>query len=215
MKIALYIVLFFTTFFASCKEQIKTNNNEFVDVIDADTYALILAEAQLIDAHTTLVRINQPYYKDSLSNYYAGLFEKYNVTSDAFYYSMKAYAYRPDELNEIYNKVLIHLEEIENGLVDELIITKPIVNISRQQVGNIIMDTPFLYSILNDSTGRLEIIQDSLVNFIEANDSIVKLSNTNVASFQYSFILYSHQAPMYANLKSYIKGELEKENGID
>jgi hypothetical protein len=215
MKIGLYIFLAVFISFTSCKEQIKTDTDELLDVIDADTYAHILADAQLIEAQASIVRVNQPYFKDSVPNYYAALFEKYNVTSKDFYYSMKAYAYRPDELNAIYEQSIIYLRELETELADELIISKPIVNISRQQVGDIIMSTPFMNSIMDDSTGQLEIIQDSLFQFILDNDSLIKSFSTNAESFQYSFILNSHQPAMYLNLKSYLRGKLEKKNGID
>ncbi len=205
-----FIAIFFLGVAFSCTPKVEVDSEQSIDVLSKDDFSKLLADIQLVESHGTVLRIEQPYYKDSLNHYFSEVFKNHNISSEDFYFSLKYYSAKPDLMAEIYNLSLTILQEKENQLEDELVISDPISPISKQQVGDVILETPFYTMMLEDSITVLPQFKDSLLQYFIHNEQVLFDMNTNLASFQFSFNMNTSKPLMYAQLRSYIQAVIEK-----
>jgi len=207
---SLFIAIFFIGVAFSCAPKVEVDSEQSIDVLSKEDFSKLLADIQLVESHGTVLRIEQPYYKDSLNHYFSEVFKKHNISSEDFYFSLKYYSANPDQMEVIYQLSLAILEEKEKELEDELVISSPISPISKQQVGDAILSTPFYNMMLEDSITILPQFKDSLLQYFIHNEQVLFDMNTNLASFQFSFNMNTSKPLMYIQLRKYIKAIIEK-----
>ncbi len=183
------------------------NNNEeeeiHANLIPQSKFAAILAECQLAESQTTVTRVLQPIYKDSILNYYAGIFEANNITSKDFYFSLKHYSKDPDLLDSIYSESIGILKKKSDELGEIEIPIKKLNAISRHQLGDIINQTPYADTFINDSVD-LQIFRNSLMTYIDSNFYLLDSIHVNRDSFEFSFVINTSTKIMYNQLRDYL-----------
>lgn len=213
---AIAFAILITFFLVGCNESSTDKSNSYDgDLIEKEEFIKIFAEAQLIESHISILRVYQPYYKDSVDNYYQGLFDKYNVNSESFYYSLKEYTKDPEEMNEIVVSAIAHLkdEETKLGNVES---TKPNLNaLSRQQIGDIIYESPFKDMMIDGTPVIASIIRDSLFNYLDSFPDVVTKHGYSIESVRFTFVLNTNNSVMFNQLKEYVKNKVDKEKQID
>ncbi len=211
--ILMNLLLFSTLmFFTYCTQKEK---EEIPDLIEKHQFAEILAECQLVESQGTVLRVAQPYYKDSLYNYYASVFDKYQISPDDFYTSLKYYSKNPDVMKAIYLETYEILKTKIALYEDIEIPSKAIGPISSAVLAEIILDTPFYQSLLNDSTTLSPFLRDSIFNYLDSFPEISKENTTNNASAQFTFGIHQKNDIMYKQLLNNIINTLEKQKGKD
>ncbi|MCB9197920.1 MAG: DUF4296 domain-containing protein [Flavobacteriales bacterium] len=184
-------------------------------LIDQHELAEIMAEAQLIESHGTVLRTMQPYYKDSLMNYYEGLYQKYDITEDDFLYSIKEYSKSPKEMDLIINDALAILKQKEIDLGNVELPKQSLNALSRQQIGDIIYETPLKTMMIEADPILAEFIRDSLFHYLDSFPEIVTDKGYEMESVRFTFVLNTSNSMMFNQLKEYLKNKTDKSEGND
>lgn len=184
----------------------QTKSTNTTVIIPKEKFVQILTEMQLLESHSTLPSVNQPFVRDSIINYYNGIFKKYEVNREEFYFTLKEYGKNPILMTEIYD---LMLEELRNRalLYDKIDVTteEPIMAFSIQQISEIIFQTPLAEVLRNEDTINVDQFRDSLFLFIDKNDSLLQTFGVNRSSFKYSFIINTTQSVLFEQLKQQLK----------
>jgi hypothetical protein len=207
IKHLIIIVLLLNTLlaFVGCNEQ-KSDVNP--NIIPKEKFVKILAECQLAEAQVNVLRILQPYYKDSILNYYAAIFESNDITSEAFYYSLKEYSRDPVQLDSIYAQSIVILQK-KASEIGELEENAPTLNaISRQDLGDLIIETPIAKIMAEDSNYVVLYYKDTLMHFLDSNKIIYEAKGYNRESVEFTFVLNTSNRIMFNQLKEYIIGKM-------
>jgi hypothetical protein len=210
--IKFFLLLSLIFLFSNCSQD---NTEESPDLIEQHQFAEILAECQLVESQGTVLRIEQPYFKDSLHNYYASVFEKYKITPDQFYESLQYYAKDPNLMQVIYSETLEILQSKIANFEDLEVPSKAIAPISNAVLAEIILDTPFYQRLLDDSLTLSPLLRDSIFNFLDSFPDIAKENTTNNASAQFTFGIHQKNSGMYEQLLKLIINNIDKKNGKD
>lgn len=210
--VQLILLVTLVVIFSNCStEKVK----EVPNLIEQHQFAEILAECQLVESQGTVLRIEQPYYKDSLHNYYASVFEKYKITPDQFYESLQHYTKDPNLMQVIYSETLEILQSKIANFEDLEVPSKAIAPISNAVLAEIILDTPFYQSLLDDSLTLSPLLRDSIFNYLDSFPDIAKENTTNNASAQFTFGIHQKNSGMYEQLLKLIINNIDKKNGKD
>ena len=113
MKNILFALFILSLF--SCSE----NNSQLmsVDVIDKTSFVRILEEVHLIEAEYQLTKINKKEKSvNKLINDYTKLYSKFEITELQFENTMNYYSNHSEELEGIYEEVLINLKKRQSVL---------------------------------------------------------------------------------------------------
>lgn len=186
-----------------------------VQIIDREIFPEVLAEAQVIESHGSVLRTMQPYYKDSLMNYYQGMYDKYGITQEDFYYSMKAYSKDPKEMDLIITEAIVFLKNKEAELGDVQPPQQNLSALSRQQIGDIVFETPLKQFMLDAESTMAGFIRDSLFHYLDSFPDIVTSKGYDMESVRFTFILNTNNSMMFNQLKEYLKNKEDKGNGVD
>lgn len=114
MRFYIVVVLFFLV---SCQPALeKINKPE--NLIDKDTFTLVLTDMMLLEAYVQNKYKNVTKYYNLIQNSSKEIFKKYNVDSLSYANSMDYYGQKQEILKEIYieiqNKVNVKRMELEN-----------------------------------------------------------------------------------------------------
>ena len=189
----------------------KTDNPKS-NLIPEDKFVEILADCQLAEAQVNVLRALQPVYKDSILNYYAGIFNKHQISSEDFYYSLKEYSKEPQQLDSIYNRVIINLKEKDKLLGDIKLEPSTLNAISRQDLGDVILQTPIANMLINDDEINVIHYKNILLNYLDSNKVIIERKGFNRESIEFTFVLNTSSKIMLTQLKDYLRGEINKTN---
>lgn len=99
----------------SCAEE-KISQDE--KLIERDIFIDILVEAQLIESTEQFVRDKNRNFSAEKS--YIFIFNKYKVSEEEFEYSLEYYSRNPEDLERIYDEVIIKLTEKQSETVKPL-----------------------------------------------------------------------------------------------
>ena len=202
-----FLLLFSLSSLIGCEESSKAANT---NVIPEDQFVEILVECQLAEAQVNVLRALQPIYKDSILNYYAGIFEQHQITNEDFYYSLKEYSKDPQHLDSIYSRVILVLKEKEKLLGDIQLEPSTLNAISRQDLGDVLLETPIANMLMNDSNIQTMYIKDTLLRYLDSNKIIIESKGFNRESIEFTFVLNTSSKIMLNQLKDYLKGETNK-----
>lgn len=186
-----------------------------LELIDQSTFVKVLAESQIIESHTTVLRIYQPYYKDSVDNYYQGLYKKYGITTESFYYSMKEYSKDPHLMDSLLTLSINLLKEMEADLGEVKMPNQNINALSRQQLGDLLIETPIKGLIIEGDPSMAAFLRDTLFHYLDSFPEIVSGSGYNMESTRFTFILNTNSKIMFNQLKEYLINKDAKKQGID
>lgn len=220
MKLHFYIFLFpWLLLLFGCEENqesdITSSIPDGVELIDQETFVKILAESQIIESHTTVLRVYQPYYKDSIDNYYKSLYEKYGITTESFYYTMKEYSKDPYLMDTLLSASIDLLKKMENDLGDVKVPNQSLNALSRQQIGDIVFETPIKDLMINATPMMAEIMRDTLFHYLDSMPEIVTSKGYSMESVRFTFVLNTNNKVMFNQLKDYLKNKEDKISGND
>lgn len=206
-------------FIVSCEEEVdqdqrKTGPND-VELIDQETFVKVLAESQIIESHATVLRIYQPYYKDSIDNYYKAMFEKYGISTESFYYSMREYSKDPYLMDAMLTQAIAQLKEMEADLGDVKMPNQNLNALSRQQIGDIVFETPIKDLMIGADPIISPYLRDTLFHYLDSFPEIVTSKGYSMESTRFTFILNTNNKMMFNQLKEYLKNKDKKMKGVD
>lgn len=99
----------------SCSEEKNIKDEK---LIESSIFIEILVEAQLIESTEQFVRDKNKNFSAEKS--YIFLFNKYKVTEEEFEYSLEFYSRNPDDLEKLYDEVIVKLTEKQSESVKPL-----------------------------------------------------------------------------------------------
>jgi hypothetical protein len=87
------------------------------DLIDRETFVILLAEVQLIEAiyNQNMIRNDQP--RDRLARYYQDTFEQHQVSREAFTETYGWYYRHPKLMMELYDEVIAELSRRQTEIM--------------------------------------------------------------------------------------------------
>ncbi len=210
MKIIRYISFLSFLLLGFILTSCQTNESEkaaYQNLIPQDKFTEILAECQLAESQVSVLRVEQPIFKDSILNYYSGIFNTYNVSSLDFFYSLQEYSKDQRNLDSIYSNVLVILNKKSTELGDVEIPKSNLNAISRQQLGDILFQTPISNFITTDFNKDVSYLKDTLMNYIDSNTILLEDAKVNRDSFEFTFIINTSTSIMYNQLRDYLVGK--------
>ena len=83
-------------------------------VMPADSMVTLLTELHLADGVVTTIKLKDKSLAHLSTEYFSVILEKHKLGRDTFEESLRYYAYHTEELNKIYEKVIINLSKIES-----------------------------------------------------------------------------------------------------
>jgi hypothetical protein len=83
-------------------------------IIPADSMVTLLTDLHLADGVINTIKLQDKSLKHLSTEYFSAILEKHRIGRDTFDESMRYYAYHTEELNEIYEKVIVNLSKIES-----------------------------------------------------------------------------------------------------
>ena len=184
-------------------------------MIEKETFVKVMAEAQIIESHISVLRIYQPYYKDSVNHYYKALFEKYNTSTESYYYSMQEYSKDPVGMHELLTQSIDLLKDMESGLGDVQVPNKSVNALSRQQIGDIVYETPISDLIINGEAIMAEYFIDSLFHYLDSFPEIVTDKGYSMESARFSFVLNTSNKMMFNQMQTYLTNKANKEEELE
>jgi hypothetical protein len=200
-KTHFYLLLVVTSLLSGCSNSDEGNPSSHI--IPQDKFTEILAECQLAESQTTVTRVLQPIYKDSILNYYAGIFKTYEINSEDFYQSLKHYSKDPVLMDSIYSDVLAILKKKSDELGPIELPTNNLNAIARHQLGDILIQTPIAELVIGDSMNVFA-IRDSLMSYMDENMYLLDSVNVNRESFEFSFVINTSTKIMLNQLRDYL-----------
>lgn len=208
MKKLVYLVLVF--FVYACGFNESSSENQLLDgVLPIEDFTDLMTDVQLLEGHLNTNRVNQVFVMDSSKNYYKEIFNRYNITEEEYKLNLKYYTARPKVLEEVYKKIEERLV-IQERLYKDVLIDQPAISpINKNQLIKIISNDTGKVSLVLDTTLSYIQIKDSLFNYY--NDSILKTFNTNHLSFQQSYNVTTHTAPLFNLFREELKRKLKAE----
>ena len=82
-------------------------------IIPADSMVTLLTELHLADGVINTVKMKDKSLKHLSTEYFSQILENHKIGRDTFEESMRYYAYHTEELNKIYEKVIVNLSKLE------------------------------------------------------------------------------------------------------
>jgi hypothetical protein len=213
-----YIVLLLFFGLVSCEDVPNETGStvpDGVELMDEATFVKVVAEAQIIESHVSVLRIYQPYYKDSVNHYYKHLFEKYNTSSEGFFYTMQEYSKDPFLMDTILTQSINLLKEMEQELGEVTMPNQSLNALSRQQIGDIVYETPIKDLMIEGNPQLAGFIRDTLFHYLDSFPEVVTDKGYSMESARFTFVLNTNSKIMFNELQEYIKGKAEKEAGVD
>jgi len=116
-----YLILFIVSLFMACAE-------EPIEVIPIDVFSIekmtaVMVDIQLIEGGIVIRKYNKTQRQGEIVEYYKALFEKHQISREEFDYSFKYYTDHPEKLEEVYEKMLEKLSELEAEVGNEKVDT--------------------------------------------------------------------------------------------
>jgi hypothetical protein len=84
-------------------------------IIPADSMVTLLTDLHLADGVVTTIKLKDKTSLGHLSTeYFAVIMKKHKIGKDTFEESLRYYAYHTEEMNKIYEKVIVNLSKTES-----------------------------------------------------------------------------------------------------
>jgi hypothetical protein len=83
-------------------------------VIPADSMVTLLTDLHLADGVINTIKVKEKSIGHLSNEYFSAVLDKHKIGRDTFDESLRYYAYHTEELNKIYEKVIVNLSKIES-----------------------------------------------------------------------------------------------------
>ena len=103
------------------------------DVLPIEKMTAIMVDVQLIEGGIVIRKYNKTQRKDQITDYYKSLYFKHEISKEIFDYSLKYYTDHPGKLEEIYERMLEKLSELEAEVENEKSDTSSVEGNSKTQ----------------------------------------------------------------------------------
>jgi hypothetical protein len=108
------IGLFFIILLGSCYHTTPDPSFNMTLVIPADSMVTLLTDLHLADGVINTVKVKEKSIEHFSSEYFTAVMDKHKIGMDTFEESLRYYAYHAEELDKIYEKVIVNLSKIES-----------------------------------------------------------------------------------------------------
>jgi len=106
--------LLLTLFLGSCYHTIPDPSFNMSLVIPADSMVSLLTDIHLADAVINNAKVKDKSFEHLSNEYFSVVMKKHKIGRDTFEESLRYYAYHVEELDKIYEKVIVNLSKIES-----------------------------------------------------------------------------------------------------
>jgi hypothetical protein len=111
--------IFIILMLGSCYHTIKETSFNMAMVIPADSMVSLLTDIHLADGVINTVKPKNITIEHLSNEYFSMVLIKHKVGRDTFQESLRYYAYHTEELDKIYEKVIINLSKIESMIPEK------------------------------------------------------------------------------------------------
>jgi hypothetical protein len=101
-------------FMGSCYHTAKDPSFNKNLVIPADSMVTLLTDLHIADGVINTVKFKDKSLKNLSTEYFTAILERHKISRATYDESMRYYSYHTEELNEIYEKVIVNLSKIES-----------------------------------------------------------------------------------------------------
>lgn len=106
--------LLFILALGSCYHTTPDPSFNMTMVIPADSMVTLLTDLHLADGVITTIKVKEKSIENLSNEYFSAVLDKHKIGRDTFEESLHYYAYHTEELNKIYEKVIVNLSKIES-----------------------------------------------------------------------------------------------------
>jgi hypothetical protein len=106
--------LLFLIALGSCYHTAKEPSFNMTMVIPADSMVSLLTDIHLADGVINTIKIKDKPIEHLSNEYFSVVMDKHKIGRDTFEESLRYYAYHVEELDKIYEKVIVNLSKIES-----------------------------------------------------------------------------------------------------
>jgi len=106
--------LFFILTLGSCYHTIPDPSFNMALVIPADSMVSLLTDIHLADGVINNIKVKDKSVEHLSNEYFSVVMKKHKIGRDTFEESLRYYAYHAEELDKIYEKVIVNLSKIES-----------------------------------------------------------------------------------------------------
>jgi hypothetical protein len=191
---------------SSCGEVTVDKEANQENILSVEVFTDLMTDVQLLEGHLNTNRVNQVFIMDSSKNYYKEIFNRYEITPEIYKENLKYYTAKPKVLEAVYKNIEEKLVIQERVYKDVLIDQPAISPINKNQLIKILLKDSSTVNFVLDTNYQYLEIKDSL--FAYYNDSILKPFHTNHLSFQQSFNVTTHTAPLFKLFKQELQRKL-------
>lgn len=102
---------------ASCYHSAKEPDFNMSMVLPADSMVTLITDIHLADGIVNMLKDKKKTVKPLATEYFEAVLKKHAISRDIFEESMRYYAFHTEELNEIYERVIIDLSKKESMVI--------------------------------------------------------------------------------------------------
>ncbi len=133
-----------------------------------------------------------------------------SITTEQFYYSLKEYSKDPVEMDQLVTEAINLLKDMEKELGDVQVPNQSLNSLSRQQIGDIVFETPISDQVIEGDPVLAGYLQDSLFIYLDSFPDLVTSQGYSMESVRFSFVMHTSSKMMFNQLQNYLKGKKEK-----
>lgn len=104
---------------------------------------------------------------------------------------------------------------METELGDVKVTNQSLNALSRQQIGDIVYETPIKELMIAGDPIIAEYLRDTLFHYLDSFPNLVTDKGYDMESVRFTFVLNTSNKVMFNQLKDYLKNKVDKEVGID
>ena len=112
-----YLIPFALSILLSCAEKETKPIPDHIYSIEKMT--AIMMDLQIIEGGIVIRQYNKTQQRERISKVYRAMYNKHGITQDEFDLSLKYYTDNPDKLEEVYDRVLEKLSELDAKVANE------------------------------------------------------------------------------------------------
>jgi hypothetical protein len=98
----------------SCYHTASDPDFNMAMVIPADSMVALLTDIHLADGVINTIKVKDKSIPHLSNEYFEAVLDKHKIGRDTFEESLRYYAYHTEELDKIYEKVIVNLSKIES-----------------------------------------------------------------------------------------------------
>jgi hypothetical protein len=98
----------------SCYHNTKDPSFNMSMVLPADSMVSLLTDIHIADGVISTIKVKDKSIERLSSKYFSAVMNKHKIGQDTFEESLRYYAYHAEELDKIYEKVIVNLSKIES-----------------------------------------------------------------------------------------------------